>query len=123
MSIYTFFTLMIICLLGTYLITIQYIKYLRKERSRKIRDIDCILVSIFFGGPVLLIMELAFPEIRFEDGVHKYRVLISSILLTIVQIIIIILLFYFGLIKFDTSSASEETTSAISNLFCLLNLK
>lgn len=114
---------MVICLLGTYLITIQYIRYLRKERTRKIRDIDCILVSVLFGGPVLLIMELVFPEIRFEDGVHKYRMLISSIVLTLVQIAIIVLLFYFGVIKLDTGNSTEEVPEAISNLICLLSQK
>lgn len=125
MSIYTFFTLIVICFLGTYLLTIQYIRYLRKERERKIRDIDCILVSILFGAPVLLVMELAFPEIRFEDGVHKYRMLISSIILTIIQITGIVLMFYFGVIKLDNSNneGGEEVVNLINYLTCLSHLK
>lgn len=116
MSIYTFFSLLIICFLGTYLLSIQYLKYLRKERSRRIRDIDCILTSILFGAPVLLVMELAFYEIRYEDGAHKYRMLISSIILTIIQITAIVLLFYFGVIKLDSGEVSAEEIENLINL-------
>lgn len=116
MSIYTFFSLLVICFLGTYLLSIQYLKYLRKERSRRIRDIDCILTSILFGAPVLLVMELAFYEIRYEDGVHKYRMLISSIILTIIQITAIVLLFYFGVIKLDSGEVSAEEIENLINL-------
>lgn len=116
MSIYTFFSLLIICFLGTYLLNIQYLKYLRKERSRRIRDIDCILTSILFGAPVLLVMELAFYEIRYEDGAHKYRMLISSIILTIIQITAIVLLFYFGVIKLDSGEVSAEEIENLINL-------
>lgn len=116
MSIYTFFSLLVICFLGTYLLSIQYLKYLRKERSRRIRDIDCILTSILFGAPVLLVMELAFYEIRYEDGAHKYRMLISSIILTIIQIIAIVLLFYFGVIKLDSGEVSAEEIENLINL-------
>lgn len=116
MSIYTFFSLLVICFLGTYLLSIQYLKYLRKERSRRIRDIDCILTSILFGAPVLLVMELAFYEIRYEDGAHKYRMLISSIILTIIQITAIVLLFYFGVIKLDSGEVSAEEIENLINL-------
>lgn len=119
MSIYTFFSLLVICLLGTYLLSIQYLRYLRKERKREIRDIDCILTSILFGAPVLLVMELAFYEIRYEDGTHKYRMLISSIILTIIQITAIVLLFYFGVIKLDSGEVSGEE---VENLISLLML-
>ena len=116
MSIYTFFSLLVICLLGTYLLSIQYLRYLRKERKREVRDIDCILTSILFGAPVLLVMELAFYEIRFEDGAHKYRMLISSIILTIIQITAIVLLFYFGVIKLDSGEVSGEEIENLINL-------
>ncbi len=119
MSIYTFFSLLVICLLGTYLLSIQYLRYLRKERKREIRDIDCILTSILFGAPVLLVMELAFYEIRYEDATHKYRMLISSIILTIIQITAIVLLFYFGVIKLDSGEVSGEE---VENLISLLML-
>ena len=116
MSIYTFFSLLVICLLGTYLLSIQYLRYLRKERKREVRDIDCILTSILFGAPVLLVMELAFYEIRYEDGAHKYRMLISSIILTIIQITAIVLLFYFGVIKLDSGEVSGEEIENLINL-------
>lgn len=115
MDIYTFFTLILICLLGTYLIEIQYIRYLRKERNKVIRDIDVILVSILFGAPVSFVMWCAFDEIRTEDKFNKHRMLISSVLLSIIQITIVILLFYFGIIKLATSEppVEEETMKLI----------
>ena len=120
MDIYTFFTLIVICFLGTYLLEIQYIRYLRKERNKKIRDIDVILVSILFGGPVSFVMWCAFDEIRTEDKFNHYRMLISSIVLSIIQIVIVILLFYFGLIKLATNEPpSEEVPEAIKLLFNL----
>lgn len=111
MSIYIFFTIMLFCLLGTYLCSIQYIKYLRKEISRKIRDIDLILVSILFGGPVLFAMWCAFDEIRTEDKFNHYRVLISSIVLSVIQITIIVLLFVFGVIQLAPSVTQESATA------------
>lgn len=117
MSIYLFFTLLLFCLLATYLCSIQYIKYLRKESTRKIRDIDLILVSILFGGPVLVAMWCAFSEIRDEDLVQKHRLIISAIIISIVQIIIIVLLFVFNVIKL---AGNPETTSELLSLFDLL---
>ena len=117
MSIYVFFTLMLFCLLATYLCSIQYIKFLRNEIKRKIRDTDLILVSILFGGPVLVAMWCAFSEIRDEDLIHKNRLIISAIIISIVQITIIVLLFVFDVIKL---AENPETTTELLSLFDLL---
>ena len=112
MPIYLLFTILIFCLLATYLCSIQYIKFLRGQTSRAIKDRDLILVSILFGGPVLFVMWCAFPEIRDEDIIHKHRVLICSIIFSIIQITIIVLLFVFGVIKTDNGEA-EQVTNAL----------
>lgn len=110
-SIYIFFSAILICLLGTYMIEIKYLRYIRGERKTKVRDIDVILVSILFGAPVVLVMELCFKEIRIEDSVHKYRMLISSIILSIIQIVVIVLLFYFGVIQL---AGNEEVATSLN---------
>ena len=115
MSIYLFFTLMVFCLLATYLCSITYVKYLRDNTKKKIRDIDLILVSILFGGPVVFVMWCAFPEIRDEDMVHHHRVLISSIIISLIQITIIVLLFVFGVI--ELAPQNNETTEALLRVF------
>lgn len=110
-SIYIFFSAILICLLGTYMIEIKYLRYIRGERKTKVRDIDVILVSILFGAPVVLVMELCFKEIRIEDSVHKYRMLISSIILSMIQIVVIVLLFYFGVIQL---AGNEEVATSLN---------
>lgn len=109
---------MVFCLLGTYLCSVQYIKFLRGQTSRKIKDTDLILVSILFGGPVLFAMWCAFPEIRDEDMVHKHRVLISSIVISLVQIVAVVLMFVFGAIKLAENP--DQTDTAIKTLLDLL---
>lgn len=113
-SIYTFFTIMLFCLLGTYLLSIQYVKYLRGEASRRVRDFDLMLTSILFGAPVALVMWLCFKEIRQEDKLNKYRLLIVTIILSVIQIIIIVLLFYFNII--ELAKNEDETNKVAINL-------
>lgn len=111
-SIYIASTILLICLLGSYSIMVKYIRYLRKEREQVVKDIDVILVSILYGAPVILIMELTFKEVRIEDQSKKYRMLISSIILSIIQIVSIVLLIHYGII--ELASNNQETTNLIS---------
>lgn len=114
MPITLFFTLLVIGLVGTYSFTLQYIKYLRGETKKVVRDIDVILVSIFFGGPALVALSLAFKEIRIEDSTKHHRMLISAIIISIIQIVIYVLLFKFGVIILLENDVN--TSSSLINI-------
>lgn len=60
-------------------------------------------------------MWCAFPEIRDEDMVHHHRVLISSIIISLIQIAIIVLLFVFGVI--ELAPQNNEATEALIRVF------
>lgn len=95
--------LVIIILLGfltSYMAAIGYVKGIRENLKKHLRDIDVILISIVFGGPALLITYM-FSEVRIEDTTHHYRYLICGIVFTILQILIVVLLFVFNVIKFE----------------------
>lgn len=117
MSIYVFFSVALICLLSTYLCSIQYIKSLRKETSKQISDTALIAVSVLFGAPVLFAMWCAFDEIRTEDKFKHYRVLISSIVLSVIQITIVVLLFVFGVIELASNEVPVEDHTALLKIF------
>lgn len=81
----------------TYLALIAYVKGIRNDK-KTMKDIEVIIIGIFFGGPVLLLGYM-FPEVRIEDIDKHNRWLISGIVLTILQILLIVLLCVFKVIK------------------------
>lgn len=81
----------------TYLSLIAYIKSIRNEK-KSMKDIEVIIIGIFFGGPALLLGYI-FPEIRIEDMDKHKRWLISGIILTILQVTLVTLLCVFKVIQ------------------------
>lgn len=95
-------TAIIFGLLITYLLATRYVIDLRKD-SETSKDLPVILTSILLGGPSLILSYLIFSEIRIEDGVRHHRYLISSIVITILQILLIVLLSVFNVISYSNS--------------------
>lgn len=113
-SFYYLFLFWMLGLISTYFFLIKYVKYLRGESSKRIKDTDIMLMSIFLSGPLIIFMEFFIPEIRKEDMINRYRLLIVAVIVTIIEIVAIILLFYFGI--FYWIPKAEEETKLIGNI-------
>ncbi len=104
-----FYYAVVFILLGmlfSYLQCVRYLKGLRGILS-PVPDHYPILVSIFFGGPVLLLTYL-FSDIRDEDAMYKRRYLICGIIFTILQITLVALLIYFKVLTFEVTQQDKS---------------
>lgn len=98
MQFYYYFLIVLLGFLFSYQSAIMYVKCLRNG-DKRFTDLTPILVSIIFGGPVLLLTYM-FKEIRDVDKTKKYRYLISGIVLTVLQATLTGLLIGFGAVIF-----------------------
>lgn len=103
-----FYYAVIVILMGIIFSYLECIKYLKGLRgiSSPTPDHYPILVSIFFGGPILLLTYL-FSDIRAEDSLHHRRYLICGIVFTILQITLIYLLIYFKVLTFEVAQSNS----------------
>ena len=100
--------LILICIVTNYFACIRYLRGLRGEYDdKKMKDYSLILTSIFWGSPIILILYCVFKEIRDEDHVHKYRLLILEILLFVIEAVGVFLLIYFKVVTLDPVTVKE----------------
>jgi predicted ATP-dependent Lon-type protease len=120
LSFYYFFLICLVGFLGSYLACLAYVKVLRGDSHKNVKDYDVILSSLLFGGPVGLVMELVFKEMRQEDATNHYRLLLSLIGLTIIQVVATYLLFHFNVVYWipstDASSSSSIALAILSRI-------
>lgn len=90
---YILILVVILGLLSSYLLMINYLKKLRGGQKTP-KPIEMALSCIFFGGPILLLFYI-FSDFRLEDSMHKRVFLISGIIETLLQGLLIFLLIYF----------------------------
>jgi hypothetical protein len=91
--LYILILVVILGLLSSYLLMINYLKKLRSGQKTP-KPIEMALSCAFFGGPVLLLFYI-FSDFRLEDSLHKRVFLISGIIETVLQGLLIFLLIYF----------------------------
>lgn len=99
MNIGIFATIVIVLFLTCYMTCIGYVKGLKNNSPKQLKDWQVIIVCIFFGGPALLITYM-FSEVRINDISNNYRYLISGIVLTILQIALVVGLCVGGVITY-----------------------
>lgn len=111
---YTFYLVLLFGLLSSYLCCVTYIKQKRKNGKPPFNVFYLFFLSIIFGSPATIIMELCFREIKEDDQVQRYSLLWSTIALLAVHIIVIVFLFYFQV--FDMTNGGTNVPGSQSSM-------
>lgn len=116
-SFYYVFLFWLLGTLSTVMVGVRYTKSLRGQTKKEVKDTELMLMSLLLGGPVIIFLYFLIPEIKREDSINRYRLIIVSSVITIIEIIAIVLLFHFGIFTW-IEEETENTVKLLTSQIC-----